>query len=240
MSEFSIEFHWCRDSRGYRLAWEYPATRQGYCAIMRNGGDLESLGSIEKKIEGLCFDFARLKAPEDLLEFVQRNGMLLAGNSYGPTMFTRDLEPLGRDLAPSGDTGPGDSVIWCLESARLFDELLRARSPARIAKFYQSQAADYFGDATTAQMEAVPDQHRGITFRIVTATLFGALWWHLTRVLRSGLDIKACRYCGCLFEAGPGARRRDAEFCREEHKIHYFSRRRGKGTGKPRNNRQRR
>jgi hypothetical protein len=238
MSEFSMEFQWCRDSRGYRLAWDYPATREGYCAIMRNGGDLESLGPIEKKIGGLCFDFARLKTPEDLLEFVQRNGTLRTGRSFGPTKFTRELKLV--DVAPPADTGPGDSVLWCLESARIFDELLRARSPARIAKFYQSQAADHFGDETTAQMETVPDQHRGIRFRIITTTLFGALWWHLTHLLSSGIDIKVCGYCGCLFEAGPGARRRDAKFCREEHKIEFFSRKRVKGTGKPNRNQQRR
>jgi hypothetical protein len=221
---FAMEFFWCRDSKGYRLAWDYPETRTGYCAIMRNGGTLEPLGPIDKKIGGLCFEFSRLRSAEDLLAFVQQNGMLLSGESIGPIVFSAIYRG---DLVA---TGPGDSVSWCLESAKLFDELLRITAPAKLRAYYESQARPHFGDETVAKVETVPSRDGGITFKITSETLFGALWWHLVRLLKSGVDIKACRHCGCLFEAGPGMRRRDSEFCSEEHKITFHSLARSRPT----------
>jgi hypothetical protein len=149
-----------------------------------------------------------------------------------PLSDAESFEPLDCE-EPPGETGPGDSVSWCLQSAKLFDELLRIKSPAKLARFYASEAVDHFADESrVAQVELIPDRDKGIAFKITTDTLFGALWWHLARLLRSDVDIKLCAHCDGLFEAGPGARRGDSDFCCDEHRIKYNSLKRSRRTRK--------
>jgi hypothetical protein len=233
MVESFIEFPWYRDSSGYELFWDYPEKKKGYAWIASKGGAPEPLGLIEKKIDELCFEFSRLKTPEDLLEFIRQNGMVNGGRSFGPTKYifdpaTQELTLVaGQELLPAG--GPGDNVFWCLESAKLFDELLRIQYSRKRAEFYLSKAADHFRD-TNAEAELVPHARMGIAFRFKTKTLFGALLWHLAHLLRSDVNIRVCLECSRCFEVGPGALRSDAVFCCKEHKIKHLSRTRPRQT----------
>jgi hypothetical protein len=216
------------------LAWEGPEKSLDRCSVVSKGGSRIPLGPIDEgTLISLCYKFAQVKTPEELLGFVQRNGML--AEDGGSTLF--ELDRATEDLSHiKQKRPPGDPVSWCLTSARLFNELMRFKrhSSRRVAAFYQSHAADHWSLDWDVKVELVPDPEQGIAIRITTDTLFSALLWQFVQLLRSDVDIRECRLCSHWFETGPGTgRRRDAEFCCEEHKIEHFSRARSKGSRKP-------
>jgi hypothetical protein len=62
--------------------------------------------------------------------------------------------------------------------------------------------------------------------------LLAALWLQAGLKLVGGGTIKVCRYCGKLFEAGPGHRRIDSECCSDEHTRKYNNEKRPKKSGR--------
>ena len=54
-----------------------------------------------------------------------------------------------------------------------------------------------------------------------------ALWLQMFNFLSDLKKIRSCRLCGEWFDVGPGTKRRgDAQFCTQEHKTRYFSKKR--------------
>jgi hypothetical protein len=81
-----------------------------------------------------------------------------------------------------------------------------------------------------ARIEFVPDTKKGLQLEITAETLLSALWWQLARKLSGDAKIRECRHCGEWFEVGAGTgRRADAQFCRPEHKVRFFSLERSRG-----------
>jgi hypothetical protein len=157
--------------------------------------------------------FSKIRTPEQLLKFI---------DLYGP--LTR--------------TSPqwGDSVTACLRWARQFDELLRSKviGPRKVASVFDAQLRlrgikpdelqQWIGE-----FDLRPDALRGVQLRLRTDVLIGGLWWQLGQKLSEETNLRTCRYCSSVFEAGPGTGRHiDAAFCSKEHKVRYFSLKRSK------------
>jgi hypothetical protein len=68
-----------------------------------------------------------------------------------------------------------------------------------------------------------------IRLKLSPSRLIDALWLQMAQSITSGRDLKECLHCGELFEVGPGSGRRlDAKFCKDEHRIAFYNRRRSK------------
>jgi hypothetical protein len=64
----------------------------------------------------------------------------------------------------------------------------------------------------------------GVRLEFRPSTLIDALWLQLGQELSGGSKILRCIHCQQFFRAGPGtARRADATFCSDEHRIEFNS-----------------
>ena len=149
--------------------------------------------------------FASLTTADGVLRFIRR---------YGP-------------LTRAGlDPDRGEDVEHVLNHAATFRDWLHAPHPQKIKKWIGSET-------TFANLPAslVVDASGTLTVRIAPESLLSALWLQLAGTLAGGkTEIKYCRHCGQLFEAGIGTRRRlDAEFCSDQHRVQYNNARRSKG-----------
>jgi hypothetical protein len=79
-------------------------------------------------------------------------------------------------------------------------------------------------------VELVPDPSDGVRVKIEPHSLLEGLWVQLARKLSQKALIRTCRYCGSMFEAGVGTKKRaDATFCCAEHSVRFHSLNRSKG-----------
>jgi hypothetical protein len=80
----------------------------------------------------------------------------------------------------------------------------------------------------TAEVSVVVDSVTGrprLSYKV--GSLYEALWLQLGQKISSGHDLRRCAFCGEWFEAGAGtARRADAKFCSDEHRINFNSQKR--------------
>jgi hypothetical protein len=68
-----------------------------------------------------------------------------------------------------------------------------------------------------------------VRVRLVPRDLLGGLWLQLALKLSGQTALRACLHCGRYFEAGVGtARRADAKFCSDDHRIAFNSLKRSK------------
>ena len=75
------------------------------------------------------------------------------------------------------------------------------------------------------------DRVKGIKIVIEPDLLISGLWLQLARKLTGPAAVRTCRYCGFLFEAGPGtSKRADATFCCSDHSVRFHSLKRSEGA----------
>ena len=155
--------------------------------------------------------FSRVASPEELRSFIEK---------FGP------LSTEGRN--PEG----GDNVIHLLDHAKQMRLLLDAYATGRtkeIAKLLGPKGLP-LGDGPIGDVKAI------IVFDSVTEkprlqfiprNLLNAIWLQLGEHLGGNLNLIECRLCGKMFERGVGTTRRaDAEFCSDQHRIEFNSKKR--------------
>jgi len=69
---------------------------------------------------------------------------------------------------------------------------------------------------------------RGFQMVLKADSLINGLIMQLVQKLSGQAQFNRCDFCGVPFEVGPGKRRTDARFCKEDHKIRFHSRKRSK------------
>jgi hypothetical protein len=238
MIDFNIlkDFEWHRDRKGYRLARRNSLKVTSHAngmkdddfVILPNGRHCDSIPYRPFARGGdVCFAFASVKSPDELLRFV---------NNHGPVT---DLLFQVRENMPQdqqGDPRSKDQPYFLLKSvhhdlgyAENFRELLRLKAqgdPGRLASYFESKAAVDFDILGSVQL--VGDSKRGVRFKMGPPELLGALLYQLGLKL-SHATVRVCPRCDSVFETGIGTGlRADARFCCHEHKVEFFnSNRRG-------------
>jgi hypothetical protein len=83
---------------------------------------------------------------------------------------------------------------------------------------------------TFIDVKLAPDPITGtVQIAFSPRSLMNALFLQIGQVLSGDATIKRCRHCGTVFTAGPGTPRRlDAEFCTDQHRIDFNSRKRSR------------
>jgi hypothetical protein len=231
MAILQIDVEWFRFPGGYKLVrardharhlGEAPETYPDVNWIVPTGAERVPYRPFEK-YDLLYLAFAKLKTPDDLMNFIEM---------YGP--LTTAVPEWGED------------VDAALRVARKFNELLIAKEkgPKRIAAVFNHQElASSIGayqrdtgspppinydhgslNKLVGTADIIADKARGVVLRITSEVLISGLWWQLSQTLSGETNIQTCRHCGTLFETGPGTGRHiDATFCSNEHKIRYYS-----------------
>jgi hypothetical protein len=125
----------------------------------------------------------------------------------------------------------GNSVPKYLTQARLFRETLlrKENGPKAVAAFFRSH-----NGRMAIPLTLVADPSTGVEFAVTPHNLIHGLKLQLAQSLIGSTIIRACRWCGGLFEAGAGAKvrkkvRKDSTFCCREHSVLYHSHKRSKG-----------
>jgi hypothetical protein len=231
MRAFSLELDWfrCRDS--YRLVPRGSLGRDGPPTdrIVASSDRTDAYRPFDH-FDSLYREFAKVKTADDLLGFVKRFGLLEKGPEY-----TTDSPIVndGKYLRSFGRVWElkGNSVPKYLTQARLFREILlrKENGPKSVAAFFRSHEEFGIGSGLTL----VADPSTGVEFAVTPHDLIHGLKFQLAQSLIGSTIIRACRWCGNLFEAGAGAKvrkkvRKDSTFCCREHSVLYHSHKRSK------------
>ena len=223
MPNVSIDFHWYKDARGYRLVKEGtlsggnpPADR-----IVPNGGERVSIRPLETP--DLYMVFSHRDSPEKLLDFVERFGLLgdYEGENYELASYYQD--PVDGSELVNVDSYEGMPVRKYLDQAALFNEALRRKveGPEQLAAFLKTTGS---AAQSSGVLRLMPDKVLGGRFQIAPVNLMQALWFQLGQALASDIKLRTCLQCGQLFEVGVGSERRaDAKFCSDEHRTLHHS-----------------
>lgn len=240
MLEFNIRFEFQRFAEGYDLTPDpsvAPESAPKY-RIMPRGVAPGAYLSFEK-FDTLYSAFAKLRTQEELLRFVGKFGLLMGRGGDSVFDVLREAQ-FFRDLLAAKQKNP-KSVAACFESqlririAETYKKVNLELPPNAPLWEWQAKAGRLVDLADllrhfVAQISVVPDPRKGLQLEITAETLISALWWQLARKLSGQAKIRECRYCGTWFEVGAGTNRRaDAEFCRSEHKVRFFSLARTRG-----------
>jgi hypothetical protein len=176
--------------------------------------------------DSLYKEFAKVKTANDLLGFVKRFGLLEEGPDYEGDFYPSDDQIKFGGLS----VYEGNSVPKYLTQARLFREILltKENGPKAVAAFFRSHKGFGIGSGLTL----VANPSTGVEFAVTPGNLIQGLKFQLAQSLFGSTIIRACRWCGGLFEAGAGAKvkvRKDSTFCCREHSVLYHSHKRSKG-----------
>jgi hypothetical protein len=178
--------------------------------------------------DSLYKEFAKVKTADDLLGFVKRFGLLEEGPEYDADFYRGDE---GEAVFGGVSEYEGNSVPKYLTEARLFRELLlrKESGPKAVAASFRSHNA-----RMAIALNVVADPSTGVEFAVRPGDLIQGLKFQLAQSLTGSTIIRACRWCGSLFEAGAAAKvrkrvRKDSTFCCREHSVLYHSHKRSKG-----------
>jgi hypothetical protein len=223
MGDFLLEMEWLVCIDGYHIGPAPKGSGDPDSEVLRANSKYHRGYKPFQKYENLYSAFAQLKTRDDLLKFVNRFGEL-------SSMHT---------------------VENCLRTARDFHELLVAKqtSTRKIWATFRRQTAlsesrsSYFKGVSISRLieadfsigigsiDLAPDQNEGVRLKIEPRSLLAGLWMQLARKLTQRTIVRTCRYCGSIFEAGAGSKRRsDATFCCAEHSVRFHSLKRSKGV----------
>jgi hypothetical protein len=225
MSLIDVDFEWWRDEAGYRLlgpeAVNPPSIAHSDCGFEVKPTLLELVGKPQRVVPNsgrriachplrtkeLFKTFAHISTAEQVLHFINHHGPLTDRG------FRADL---------------GEEVALVLEhAAAVLGWLNGSRRPKKLREWLRNQ------DVPIANLHARLgiDASGMFSLRITPKNLLGGLWLQLAAMAIGGeRAIRACNFCGDLFEAGRGTRRRlDAKFCSDEHRIRYNSLKRSEG-----------
>jgi hypothetical protein len=224
MRAFSIDLEWFRCPDGYRLIphWGKPMAR-----IVASSDRTDAYRPFDH-FDSLYKEFAKVKTADDLLGFVKRFG-LLEKSPECEADFDRD--DYGEYHFAGVSEYEGNSVPKYLTQARLFRETLlrKENGPKAVAAFFRSH-----NGRMAIPLTLVADPSTGVEFAVTPHNLIHGLKLQLAQSLIGSTIIRACRWCGGLFEAGAGAKvrkkvRKDSTFCCREHSVLYHSHKRSKG-----------
>jgi hypothetical protein len=229
MRAFSVDFEWFRCLDGYRLV-PCGSVRRGdppMDRIVASSDRTETYRPFDH-FDSLYKEFAKVKTADDLFGFVKRFGLLEKGPEYDADFYLGDE---GEPVLAGVSEYEGNSVPKYLTEARLFREFLlrKENGPKAVAAFFRSNKF-WIGISLTL----VADPSTGVEFAVTPADLIHGLKFQLVQSLIGSTIIRACRWCGDLFEAGAGAKvrrkvRKDSTFCCREHSVLYHSHKRSKG-----------
>jgi hypothetical protein len=227
MKAFSIDLEWFRCPDGYRLVPRGPFGSHGppMDRVVASSDRTDAYRPFDH-FDSLYKEFAKVKTADDLLGFVKRFGLLEKGPDYEADFYTADEGEL-IELAGVGEY-EGNSVPKYLTQARLFREILlrKESGPKSVAAFFRSHKEVGLGIGFTL----VANPSTGVEFAVTPYDLIQGLKFQLAQSLFGSTIIRACRWCGGLFEAGAGAKvRKDSTFCCREHSVLYHSHKRSKG-----------
>lgn len=223
MVPFSL--NWRRDADGYRIE---NFERYGK-SVVRNGGELLPCQPIAEN-EMLYAEFAGVKTPEQLLEFVNNYGLLdHSADAIGGQRFKGEFS---KDWGPADDGYEGELVADHLDSARLIRDVLDAENRGNTSsrrRAYQALAQRYDERGEElGHLRVVPQvDHSRFQAVFEASSLMNAIWLQLARRIGSGVQWEQCRWCGSFFEKGPGTdKRKDMLFCNPSHKVAYHRKQR--------------
>jgi hypothetical protein len=221
MADLAIDLEWFRDNKGYRLVDatppEKPAPYAGTLAIdlsepqrvVRQGGTLVPYRPLAEYGDVLFREFAKVANPDGVLGFIER---------FGP------LTPAGLDIEI------GEDVPLVIQNAEIMHEWLdacRIEREAELPRMIGPEGILLGRIDTVLTVDPITQKPR---IRLTVDSLRTALWLQLGQALSKGATVQQCRHCGSLFETGPGtARRLDAKFCSDQHRIAFNSLKRSKG-----------
>jgi hypothetical protein len=229
MTAFSIDFEWFRCPDGYRLVPRGSLRRSDPPddRIVARSDRTAAYRPFDH-FDSLYKEFAEVKTADDLLGFVKRFGLLEKGPEYEADFYQGDE---GEPVFGGVSEYEGISVPGYLTQARLFREFLlrKEKGPKAVAAFFRSRN---FGIGIS--LKVVADPSTGVEFAVTLPDLIYGLKFQLAQSLMGSTIIRACRWCGGLFEVGAGAKvrkkmRKDSTFCCREHSVLYHSHKRSKG-----------
>ena len=231
MKAFSIDLEWFRCPDGYRLVPRGSMDDGGppMDRIVASSDRTDAYRPFDH-FDSLYKEFAKLKIADDLLGFVKRFGLLEKSPEYEADFHQGDD---GEPVLGGVSEYEGNSVPKYLTEARLFREFLlrKENGPKAVAAFFRSHKEFGIGSGLTL----VANPSTGVEFAVTpTGNLIQGLKFQLAQSLIGSTLIRACRWCGDLFEAGAGAKvrkkvRKDSTFCCREHSVLYHSHKRSKG-----------
>jgi hypothetical protein len=205
-----VILEWWRDPKGYRLTDQ---------RIVRNSPN----GAAE----------VSSPIPDDLFRIFLKQatsaeGLLKFMNNYGP------LTRAGRDAAL------GEFVPTVLDRAsvmrRIYGRAAANRKPPsiRVAAGTLTKPSFFYDSAISfeASIQLLwNSRHKAWEWEFWPDTLLDALLMQLGQRLAGDTELRTCRHCGEIFDAGPGTGRRlDAKFCCDAHRISFNSLNRSKET----------
>ncbi len=221
------DFEWFRDKKGYRIV-PFKSLSKRWRELKANDvdwivpkGDQDDAVKYRPFAGGgdLCNAFASVRAPDELLKFINDHGPL----TWGGTSIAKETN--------FKDFPAGEPVPLGLADAEMFRELLQLRAlgnPKKIASHFESKIAGFVGGGQAGLVEVLPDSERGIRLKVTPPTLLGAMWYQLALKLSDAV-LRMCPLCHRAFEVGRGTGlRADAKFCCNEHKVEFFNRSRPK------------
>jgi len=250
MLHIAINFPWFRFSRGYKLAPSRSLWDLEDRIIVPCGGKRIPIGPLEK-FDTLYSIFAKLKTPDELLDFINRYGLICCSDPFGhpvqscletARLFRNVLKLQGKSKAILASSFKSelralaerkDAIVprsqFAVEGLLKNEpELLKnlVKEPEEDCEPFEPSVRDVGEPPPLAigKLYVVADRLNGVHLQTRAECLMDALWWQLVQKLSGGSSIRECPQCGEWFEAGPGTTRRsDATFCCRDHKIRYFS-----------------
>lgn len=218
-----IHLDWERDAAGYELLPEETKDHPVHgitesllgaasalpMRVMPRGGKL--LSYRPRDLE-LYTRFASIHSPEDVLDFINKHGLLTRLSSAPgigeiiPDVL--DHAAAFRSFLSYDEERAGELALWAGPEGK------------RLGQLNLSLAQDTTSGALCIQLRP--------------PTLLAGLYLQLGQKLSGNRPFQDCRYCNNWFETGPGTGRRlDAMFCTDEHRVLFNSRKRankGKST----------
>ena len=214
------DFKWFRHKDGYRLVAKrsLPEGQPPIDRIIANSDDRVSYRV--DKIDLLYKQFAGVDTPHKLLDFVNLFGPL---SDDGPDFcFLDDSE-----LINVGGPYEGQSVSECLNHAKMFQTLMtyRDKGQQHLARYFRSPQYSHSSKlGALGNVILQTDASGEVHLRIEPRNLLQALQLQLGQVLAGERNFRPCQYCGQWFECGAGAAKRaDAKFCSDDHRITFNS-----------------
>jgi hypothetical protein len=242
------------DFNSLNLPWRFPDDDPWRCVVpLGRKSDLNKYRPFRYQGD-LCFVFSRVRNTDELLRFINNHGPLTDYYSrlgegpdwkYGNTgrelkepnpeayMSSTGVVAFWRckdgSLVPA-DFIPGDEVPVSLQAAEMFRQFLnlKQRNKRReLASFLTSYDAKLFQQLNQSNLDFASDAKGKVRLRLKPSSLLSALWYQLGLKLSGDTNVRTCRHCNSIFEAGVGTGRRlDAQFCSNEHKVEFFNRNR--------------
>jgi hypothetical protein len=225
-SFFDMEFRWAKDLNGFRIdgnahldsgvltsdpmPLDYLSGR-----LIRLGGRLQTYEPT--KVSNLLLRFMQVRTPGELLRFV---------NLYGPLTIEGFVSERGEPFYDANEEirwtpEEGEELEPGLEEADWFRYLAKNKARASIV----AQAVERY--RSVHRFEVMPDKRKGVRLVVVPKSLLDLLRLQLVQMLIGSPSYSECGYCGEFFAKGVGtARRADAEFCSDDHRIKFNSRKR--------------